>query len=98
MTWKRVFVVVTVSALTGMILGGLFGFAVGKITPEHVIPWQDVEPVGLVTFFGATAGVLLGGGPGCFAVIVQGIMHWRKTACLHRSVLLWREPVKQSRS
>ena len=80
MTWKHIFVVVTGCALAGMLLGGLFGFTAGKIAPDffkHIIPWQDVEPVGVATFFGGTAGVLLGGGLGCFAIIVQGILQWR---------------------
>ena len=81
MTWKHVFVVVAGCALLGMILGGVFGFASGKLTPDffrHLIPWQDVEPVGVATFFGATAGILLGGGLGAFAVIVHVILQWRK--------------------
>jgi hypothetical protein len=58
-----------------------FGFGAGKITPDffrHIIPWQDVEPVGVATFLGATAGVLLGGGLGCFAIAIQFVLHWRK--------------------
>jgi hypothetical protein len=81
MTWKQTFLVVTGCALAGMALGGLFGLAAGKITPDffrHIIPWQDVEPVGVATFFGATAGVLLGGGLGCFGVVIQFILLWRK--------------------
>src|ERR1041385_1512096 len=70
MTIKKTFITVTVAALAGLAMGGLFGFGAGKITPDffrHIIPWQDVEPVGFATFSGATAGVLLGGGLGCFA-------------------------------
>jgi len=81
MTWMKIIITVTSVALIGMVLGGLFGFASGKITPDffrHVIPWQDVEPVGVATFFGATAGVILGGGLGCFGVIIQTILEWRK--------------------
>ena len=81
MTWKHVFTVVTGCALAGMVLGGMFGFGAGKITPDffrHIIPWQDVEPVGISTFLGATAGIVLGGGLGCFAVIVQGVFQWKK--------------------
>ena len=80
MTWKNIFVIVAGTALLGMLMGGMFGFAAGRITPDffrHVIPWQDVEPVGFATFLGATAGVILGGGLGCFGVIVQGILSWR---------------------
>ena len=81
MTWKRVFLVVTGCAIAGMLMGGLFGLAAGKLAPDffkHIIPWQDVEPVGLATFFGATTGVLLGGGLGCFSVLVQAVFQWRK--------------------
>jgi len=81
MTWKKIFVTVTITALIGMVLGGLFGFASGKITPDffrHIIPWQDVEPVGVATFFGATAGVILGGGLGSFGIIIQTILELKK--------------------
>ena len=74
MTWKKIFAAVTIGALAGMVLGGLFGFWAGKVTPDffaRIIPWQEVEPVGFASFFGATAGVVLGGGLGCFAVLMQ---------------------------
>jgi len=53
MSWKNTFLIVTGCALAGMLLGGLFGFGSGKIAPDffhHIIPWQDVEPVGVATF------------------------------------------------
>jgi hypothetical protein len=81
MTWRKIFVTVTIAALIGMVMSGLFGFGAGKITPDffrRVILWQDVEPVGVATFFGATAGVILGGGLGCFGVIIETILEWRK--------------------
>ena len=81
MTWKKIFVTVTITALIGMVLGGLFGFASGKITPDffrHIIPWQDVGPVGVATFFGATAGVILGVGLGSFGIIIQTILELKK--------------------
>ena len=46
MTWKRIFAVVTIAALLGMVMGGLFGLAAGRLAPDffrHLIPWQDVE-------------------------------------------------------
>jgi hypothetical protein len=70
------------SALAGMVMGGLFGFASGSMTPDffgHLIPWQDVKPIGFATFLGATVGVVLGGGMGCFAILVHVALHWRKT-------------------
>ena len=76
MTWKGTFLKVTIGALVGMVLGGIFGFGAGTSTPElfkRIIPWQEVEPVGAATFFGATVGVLLGGGLACFGIILQMI-------------------------
>jgi hypothetical protein len=81
MTWKQIFFVVTGCALAGMVMGGLFGVAAGKMAPEffrHIIIWQDVEPVGFAAFCGATIGILLGGGLGCFGVVLQTIAQWRK--------------------
>ena len=81
MTIRKTFITVTVAALAGMVMGGVFGFAAGKMTPDffrHIIPWQDVEPVGFATFSGAMVGVLLGGGLGCFGVLLQFIIEWRR--------------------
>jgi hypothetical protein len=81
MTWLRVFVIVTGCSLVGMFLGGSFGYGAGCLAPNffrHLLPWQDIEPVGLATLFGATAGVLLGGGLGCFGVLAQLCMDWRR--------------------
>jgi hypothetical protein len=81
MTIQKTFIVVSAAALAGLVLGGLFGFGAGKLTPDffrHIMIWQDVEPVGFAAFCGATAGVLLGGGLGCFGVVIQMISEWRK--------------------
>ena len=81
MTIRKIFIIVTVAAFAGLLMGGLFGFAAGKMTPDffrHIIPWQDVEPVGFATFGGATAGVLLGGGLGCFGVLIQFVSEFRR--------------------
>jgi hypothetical protein len=81
MNWKTIFFVVTGCALAGMLMGGGFGFAAGKVAPDffrHTVPWQDIEPVGVATFFGATTGVLLGGGLGCFGIVIQGLHQWRR--------------------
>lgn len=79
-TWRGIFGAVTIAALIGMGMGGLFGLAAGWLAPEffrHLIPWQDVEPAGMATLLGATAGVLLGGGLGCFGVVVQTALQWK---------------------
>ncbi len=79
-TWKKIFAVVTIAALLGMMMGGVFGLAAGRLAPDffrHLIPWQDVEPVGFAILLGATVGVLLGGSLGCFAVLVQTVLQCR---------------------
>lgn len=81
MTWKTIFAAVTIAALIGMVMGGAFGFAAGRLAPDffhHLIPWQDIEPSGMATFLGATVGVLLGGGLGCFGVLVQTAVQWKR--------------------
>ncbi len=81
MTIQKTFITVTLAALSGLLMGGLFGFVAGKMTPDffrHLIPWQDVEPVGFATFGGATVGVLLGGGLGVFGVLLQFILEWKR--------------------
>lgn len=81
MSAKKVFITVTAAALAGMVMGGLFGLAAGKMTPDffrHLVPWQDIEPNGFAAFCGATAGIILGGGLGCFGVVLQAIFGWRK--------------------
>jgi len=78
--WKKIVAVVTSTALLGMVMGGLFGLAGGRLAPDffrHLIPWQDVEPRGMATLLGATAGVLLGGALGCFGVVIQTVLQWK---------------------
>jgi hypothetical protein len=73
MSWLTTFVRVSLGALAGMTMGGLFGWAAGTLVPSffrHLIPWNDVEPVGFAVVLGATGGVFLGGGLGVFAVLV----------------------------
>ncbi|MDB6120290.1 MAG: hypothetical protein JWO08_4071 [Verrucomicrobiaceae bacterium] len=81
MTIQKTFIAVTIAALAGLAMGGLFGYAAGRMTPDffrHVIPWQDVEPIGFATVSSAMVGVLLGGGLGCFGVLIQFILKLRR--------------------
>jgi hypothetical protein len=80
MSWLTIFVRVTLGALSGMTMGGLFGLFAGMVTPSffrHFIPWNDVEPVGFAVVLGATGGVLLGGGLGVFSVVLSGLLSFR---------------------
>ncbi len=80
MTAKTIFALVSGGALGGMVMGALFGWAAGSLTPTffaHFLPWNDVEPRGFAIVLGATAGVFLGGGLSVFAVLVQLLWTWR---------------------
>lgn len=70
----KVFLLVTLGALAGMALGGLFGFGAGTIAPNffsNLRPWRNIEPRAAATVMGGVAGVLLGGGLAVFGVLVQ---------------------------
>ncbi len=76
-----VFVIVTVAALIGMVLAGVFGYVSALLAPklfETLVPWAELEPTGTATVLGAMVGVLLGGGLGVFAVVVQLCADWMK--------------------
>jgi len=79
----RVFLVVTAGAMFGMVLGGIFGRWAGGIAPAFFhkafgpgTPTPAVDPVGIGTFIGATAGVLCGGFLATFAYVVHVVMAW----------------------
>ena len=70
---------VTATALLGMLLGGLFGLAAGRVSPDlfaTLIPWQSIEPQGAAVVLGAFGGVLCGGALGAFAVAAQAAGQW----------------------
>lgn len=79
---SKVFLLVTAASLIGMVMAGLFGFSAAQIAPglfATLFPWVELEPVGTATVLGAIVGVLLGGGLGVFAVIVQLLSDWLAT-------------------
>jgi hypothetical protein len=83
MSWLVIFARVSLGALAGMSMGGLFGWAAGTLVPSffrHLIPWNDVEPVGFAIVLGSTGGVFLGGGLGVFAVLVA-LFFQRRNPC-----------------
>lgn len=76
LTAGSVIAVVVATSLLGMALGGAFGYAAARISPDffrHFVPWKEVEPVGLGTMLGGFGGVFCGGLLGAFAVAVQAL-------------------------
>ena len=77
-----VWTVITMAGV-GLVLGAVFGYAAGSIAPsffKHVMAYPgnpiEVEPLGTATLMGATAGVLLGGALGAFAVLMNIASQW----------------------
>ena len=75
--------IVLAMAAVGLGLGGTFGYAAGRIAPSFfknlmAFPGSpnELEPVGTAAFLGATAGVVLGGGLGAFAVLMNVVSAW----------------------
>ena len=70
----RIFLLITIGALSGMAMGALFGLGTGLLTPSffaHFIPWNDVEPVGFAVTLGALGGLFLGGGLAVFSLVLH---------------------------
>ena len=81
MKWLRVYVIVTLGALFGMVLGGVFGLGAALVAPDlfaHLAPWTDVEPQGTAIVYGAAVGVLFGGLLAVFALIIQTVTGLRR--------------------
>jgi hypothetical protein len=71
---SRIFALITQGALGGLAMGTLFGLCAGKLTPSffaHVIPWNDVEPIGFACVLGAFGGLFLGGGLAIFSLLLH---------------------------
>jgi len=74
---------VAISALAGMVLGGLFGLASGRIAPgffAELRPVGSVEPTGFATVLGAFGGTLCGGALGAFGLVLELVAGWRISA------------------
>lgn len=73
------FLIVTTSALAGMLMGGLFGYAAGRIAPdffELLLIKQTEDTLGTAIFLGSLGGLLCGGGLGVFAIVTQIAWTW----------------------
>lgn len=87
MTWKTVAIILVGCALGGMLLGGLLGLVSAMITPRffaHLIPWDDVGPVGFTTFCGGVIGLICGAIVGLIGLIIQLICD-----CQHHQRAWW---------
>ncbi|HVU88956.1 MAG TPA: hypothetical protein VHD36_16650 [Pirellulales bacterium] len=73
LTAVSVVVTVTIVALFGMVLGGAFGAAAGKISPGifQDMMLHDVEPQRAAIVLGAFGGIMCGGALGGLAVVAE---------------------------
>jgi len=78
MSWIRILLIVIACAMVGMLLGGAFGFAAGSFAPElfenmgnRLLMDGGAAKRGMV--IGASGGVFLGGGLGCFVLALQAV-------------------------
>lgn len=79
LNFVSVLVIVTLSAMGGLMLGGAFGYVAGRVSPDlftEVIFNAEVDPQKAATVGGAAGGVFLGGGLGVFAVLAQLCQQW----------------------
>ncbi|MFM7128705.1 MAG: hypothetical protein ACKO0V_05035 [bacterium] len=80
-TALRVFLLVSAAALAGMVMGGLFGYVAGTVTPEvFILQWKPKpnEPLATAVFLGAFGGVFCGGFLGVFSITASLVHHWLK--------------------
>ena len=69
--------IVVGTALLGLLLGGVFGYAAGRRGPgwcETCWAYDPVDPVGMAMVMGGFGGVMCGGALGGFAVIVENVV------------------------
>ncbi len=75
----KTFLIVTSSALTGMVMGGLFGYAAGRIAPELfvlILISQTQNPIGMAVVTGSFGGLICGGALGAFAIVTELAWLW----------------------
>lgn len=72
---------VTLTALFGMFLGGLFGWVAGWLVPgifvDHPVWDSNTQHLAAVVIC-AGGGIVCGGALGAFAVAIQALMEWRR--------------------
>lgn len=89
LTVARVFCIVTAAALGGMVLGGLFGYGAGLISPEvFIITFKPVpnDPLAMAVLLGAFGGVICGGLLGVFSILANLAWMWLKLKQNERSM------------
>jgi hypothetical protein len=79
----RVFCLVTVGALVGLAMGGVFGAAAGRVAPglfASLMPFGPgvQNPVGAAIVIGAFGGVCCGGALSVFAMMLVRVDAWLK--------------------
>lgn len=81
LTVSRVFCIVTAAALGGMVMGGLFGYGAGLISPEvFIMTFKTVpnDPLPTAVLLGAFGGVMCGGLLGVFSIVANLAWMWLK--------------------
>lgn len=80
----RAFVLIVAAGIGCSILGGLFGFTIGKLSPEFLrvitfIPQLGTnvqDPPSLGAAFGMVCGLMLGAAAMAFSLVLQTLREW----------------------
>lgn len=62
-----------------MVMGGLFGYAAGRIAPELfvlILISQTQNPIGMAVVTGSFGGLICGGALGAFAIVTELVWVW----------------------
>ena len=78
MRYAEIFLIVTLGAMAGMLMGGMFGICVGILAPgiTKSLSLGESSPVNIAMIFGSITGIKLGGALACFSIIVSLVSDW----------------------